>query len=126
MTNNIFDALGLKKAVIKAIKNLGYEKPTPVQAELIPVALKGRDALASAQTGSGKTAAYCIPVFSYLSEHGDKTALIIAPTRELAQQIQTVFKQLAQGTEINTALITGGKNMQGQLRKLKSLLERKK
>lgn len=120
MTNNIFDALGLKKAVIKAIKNLGYEKPTPVQAELIPVALKGRDALASAQTGSGKTAAYCIPVFSYLSEHEDKTALIIAPTRELAQQIQTVFKQLAQGTEINTALITGGKNIQGQLRKLKN------
>ena len=120
MTNNIFDALGLKKAVIKAIKNLGYQTPTPVQAQLIPVALKGRDALTCAQTGSGKTAAYCIPVFSYLSEHEDKTALIIAPTRELAQQIQSVFKQLAQGTEINTALITGGKNMQGQLRKLKN------
>ena len=120
MTNNIFDALGLKKNVLKAIKNLGYEKPTPVQAELIPVALNGRDILACAQTGSGKTAAYTIPIFAYLCEHENKNALIIAPTRELAQQIQAVFKQLAQGTEINTALITGGKNMQGQLRKLKS------
>ena len=76
--------------------------------------------MACAQTGSGKTAAYTIPVFAYLCEHEDKNSLIIAPTRELAQQIQTVFKQLAQGSTINTALITGGKNMQGQLRKLKS------
>lgn len=120
MTNNLFDALGLKKAVVKAIKNIGYSKPTPVQAEFIPVALKGRDALASAQTGSGKTSAYTIPVLNRLLEEEEKMALFVAPTRELAQQIQTVFRDLAKDTKINTALITGGKNMQGQLRKLKS------
>lgn len=120
MTNNLFDALGLKKAVIKAIRNIGYIAPTLVQAELIPAALNGEDALASAQTGSGKTSAYTIPILDYLLGHDEKTALIVAPTRELAQQIQTVFKQLAAGTDINTALITGGKNMQGQLRKLKT------
>ncbi len=121
MTNNLFDALGLKKTVIKAIRNIGYTTPTPVQAEFIPAALNGEDALASAQTGSGKTSAYTIPILDYLLGHDEKTALIVVPTRELAQQIQTVFKELAVGTDINTALITGGKNMQGQLRKLKSV-----
>lgn len=120
MTNNLFDALGLKKAVIKAIKNIGYVKPTPVQAEFIPAVLKGRDALASAQTGSGKTSAYTIPVLDKLLGDEEAAALFVAPTRELAQQIQTVFKELAKDTGINTALITGGKNMQGQLRKLKT------
>lgn len=120
MTNNIFEALGLKKAVVKAVKNIGYVKPTPVQAEFIPVALKGRDALASAQTGSGKTSAYTIPVLNKLLDEEEKTALFVAPTRELAQQIQTVFRDLAKDAGINTALITGGKNMQGQLRKLKT------
>lgn len=120
MTNNLFDALGLKKSVIKAIKNLGYSAPTPVQAEFIPVVLQGRDALASAKTGSGKTSAYTIPVLNFLLDYDSKTALFVAPTRELAQQIQSVFRDLAKDTDINTALITGGKNMQGQLRKLKS------
>ena len=120
MTNNLFDALGLKKSVIKAIKNLGYCAPTPVQAEFIPVALQGRDALASAKTGSGKTSAYTIPVLNFLLDNEEKTALFVAPTRELAQQIQSVFRELAKDTDINTALITGGKNMQGQLRKLKT------
>lgn len=120
MTNNLFEALGLKKAVLKAVKNIGYVKPTPVQAEFIPVALKGRDALASAQTGSGKTSAYTIPVLNKLLDEEEKTALFVAPTRELAQQIQTVFRDLAKDAGINTALITGGKNMQGQLRKLKT------
>lgn len=120
MTNNLFDALGLKKAVIKAIKNIGYVKPTLVQAEFIPAVLKGRDALASAQTGSGKTSAYTIPVLDKLLGDEEAAALFVAPTRELAQQIQTVFRDLAKDTGINTALITGGKNMQGQLRKLKT------
>ena len=120
MTNNLFDALGLKKSVIKAIRNLGYSAPTPVQAEFIPVVLQGRDALASAKTGSGKTAAYAIPVLNFLLDYDSKTALFVAPTRELAQQIQSVFRNLAKDTDINTALITGGKNMQGQLKKLKS------
>lgn len=120
MTNNLFEALGLKKSVLKAIKNLGYRAPTPVQAEFIPAALTGKDALASAKTGSGKTSAYTIPVLNFLLDHAEKSALFVAPTRELAQQIQSVFRALAKDTDINTALITGGKNMQGQLRKLKN------
>ena len=120
MTNNLFEALGLKKSVLKAIKNLGYRAPTPVQAEFIPAALTGKDALASAETGSGKTSAYTIPVLNFLLDHTEKSALFVAPTRELAQQIQSVFRALTKDTDINTALITGGKNMQGQLRKLKN------
>ena len=119
MTNNTFFALGLTAARLKIIKKLNFVVPTKVQAEVIPQILQGKDIMASAPTGSGKTAAYALPLADLLSKKDTARALIIAPTRELAQQIQTVIKAAMQDTFMQTALVVGGKNMQGQLRKLK-------
>ena len=119
MTNNTFFALGLSSARLKIIKKLNYSVPTLVQAEVIPQILLGKDIMASSPTGSGKTAAYALPLVDLLSKKDTVRALIVAPTRELAQQIQTVIKAAMQDTFMQTALVVGGKNMQGQLRKLK-------
>lgn len=119
MTNNTFFALGLSSARLKIIKKLNYVTPTKVQAEAIPHIMQGKDIMAAAPTGSGKTAAYALPLIDLLSKKESSRALIIAPTRELAQQIQTFIKTAMQDTFMQTALIVGGKNMQGQLRKLK-------
>lgn len=119
MTNNTFFALGLTPARLKIIKKLNFAVPTEIQAEVIPQVLHNKDIMASAPTGSGKTAAYALPLADMLSKRDTARALIVAPTRELAQQIQTVIKQVIQDTYMQTALVVGGKNMQGQLRKLK-------
>ncbi|MDR1684332.1 MAG: DEAD/DEAH box helicase [Elusimicrobiota bacterium] len=120
MTTKTFDSLGLSPKTLAAVKKLGYLRPTPVQAEVIPLILKGKDVLASAQTGSGKTAAFTIPLFDIMAMRDENAkVLVVAPTRELAQQIQKVFNDLAQNSGISTALITGGRYMQDQLRKLK-------
>lgn len=119
MTTKIFDSLGLTPKTLKAVKRLNYVEPMPVQAEVIPLVLNGRDVLATAQTGSGKTAAFTIPLFDILTRDENARALVIAPTRELAHQIHKVFNELA-GDAIATALIVGGKFMQNQLRKLKN------
>lgn len=119
MTNNTFFSLGLSNARLKVIKKLNFSVPTKIQAEAIPQILQGKDIMAASPTGSGKTAAYALPLVDLLSRKESSRALIIAPTRELAQQIQTFIKQAMQDTFMQTALIVGGKNMQGQLRKLK-------
>ncbi|MCR5504883.1 MAG: DEAD/DEAH box helicase [Elusimicrobiaceae bacterium] len=119
MTNNTFFSLGLSNARLKIIKKLNFSVPTKIQAEAIPQILQGKDIMAASPTGSGKTAAYALPLADLLAKKETARALIIAPTRELAQQIQTVIKQAMQDTFMQTALIVGGKNMQGQLRKLK-------
>lgn len=120
MTNKTFDSLGLSPATIKAVKKIKYTAPKPVQAEVIPLALNGKDVIASAQTGSGKTAAFTIPAFNIMTQNEDAKCLVVAPTRELAQQIQTVFQQLANDSGIKNTLIVGGKCMEGQLKKLKT------
>ena len=119
MTNNTFFSLGLTTARLKIIKKLNFTVPTKIQAEVIPHILLGKDIMASSPTGSGKTAAYALPLVDLLTKNENSRALIIAPTRELAQQIQTVIKEIMQDTFMQTALVVGGKNMQGQLRKLK-------
>ena len=119
MTNNTFFSLGLTNSRLKIIKQLNFNVPTKVQAEVIPQILQGRDIMAASPTGSGKTAAYALPLADLLSKKDNTRALIIAPTRELAQQIQSFIKEVIQDTFMQTALIVGGKNMQGQLRKLK-------
>lgn len=120
MTTKTFDSLGLAPKILKAIKQIKYTAPMPVQAEVIPLILNGRDVLACAQTGSGKTAAFTIPLFDILSRDENAKCLVVAPTRELAQQIHKVFNELAVNGEIgSSALIVGGKFMQDQLRKLK-------
>jgi ATP-dependent RNA helicase RhlE len=105
-----FDTLGLSPALLRAVRELGFTAPTPVQAEAIPPALAGGDVLASAQTGTGKTAAFGIPLIERLAPLGRKRtrALILAPTRELAAQIADHLKRLAAHTGLRVAAIYGG------------------
>lgn len=119
-----FSDLLLEDALFKAIAKMGFELPTPVQQQAIPLALLHKDMLVSAETGSGKTAAFLLPTLNHLltrrSTLFGTRALILAPTRELAQQTFNQCRALAEFTELNVGLITGGENFkqqQGALRR---------
>ena len=104
----------------KSLKALGFKNPTEIHSKTIPIALKRHDILASAETGSGKTAAYLIPLIHHISTLGNISGLILTPTRELAQQVTDVSKSLVgYKSKIETALIVGGASMNNQLRQLK-------
>jgi ATP-dependent RNA helicase RhlE len=105
-----FDALGLSPALLRAVRELGFTTPTPVQTAAIPAALAGKDVLASAQTGTGKTAAFGLPLLQRLAALPRRKthALILAPTRELAAQIASHLAALAKGTDVRVAAVYGG------------------
>jgi superfamily II DNA/RNA helicase len=115
-----FDELNLSPQLRAAIKAMNFTTPTPIQAQSIPLVLEGRDVLGTAMTGSGKTAAFCIPMIARMLTNSRGTALIMLPTRELANQVEAVVKQLVgQYGTIKTALLIGGDSMpkqQAQLR----------
>ena len=106
----------LNSAVVKAIKELGFLRPTPIQAEAIPPALDGRDVIACAQTGSGKTAAFLLPIINRLIDRPRRTtkALVLAPTRELAAQILEDLNALSVHTPVTGAAVYGGVGMGAQ------------
>jgi ATP-dependent RNA helicase RhlE len=108
-----FNDLKLHAALVKGIKELGFVRPTPIQAEAIPPAMAGRDVLACAQTGSGKTAAFLLPILHKLIDkpRGTTRALVLAPTRELAAQILEDLNDLAVHTPITAAAVFGGVGM---------------
>jgi len=111
-----FDALGLSPASLRAVRELGFTTPTPVQAAAIPPALAGKDVLASAQTGTGKTAAFGLPLIERLAAlpRRQTRALILAPTRELAAQIAAHLAELAKGSGLRVATVYGGVGFGGQ------------
>ena len=108
-----FATLHLHPSLLKSIRELGFTRPTPVQADAIPPALQGRDVIASAQTGSGKTAAFLLPILQRLlgKPRGRTRALVLAPTRELAAQILDEFDSLATHTPLTGAAVFGGVGM---------------
>jgi ATP-dependent RNA helicase RhlE len=108
-----FTALHLHKNLLKGVKELGFVRPTPVQLEAIPPALEGRDVLACAMTGSGKTAAFILPILNRLIDkpRGTTRALVLTPTRELAVQIVEDLNDLAVHTPITAAAVIGGVGM---------------
>lgn len=107
-----FADLGIMPSLIEACTNLGYKAPTPIQAESIPLALSGRDLIALAETGSGKTAAFALPILQSLWDSPRPLfACILAPTRELAFQIAEAFDALGGGIGVKTAVIVGGMDM---------------
>ena len=112
-----FSDLGLSEAVLAAVKKLGYTEPTSVQAQAIPYVLEGRDLLAAAQTGTGKTAAFLLPSMSRLPHaergHGP-LMLVVTPTRELAQQIEDVCTSIARSTRHKCTTVVGGVGMEPQ------------
>ena len=101
------------------LKAKGYETPSPIQDQTIPAALSGKDIIGIASTGTGKTAAFALPVLQRLITDQNAAALIIAPTRELAQQIEVECQKLGKGPGLRGALLIGGTNMSGQLRDLR-------
>jgi ATP-dependent RNA helicase RhlE len=105
-----FDSLGLRPALLRAVREIGFTEPTPVQAAAIPPALAGRDIIASAATGSGKSAAFGLPLLQALAElpRGSTRALILAPTRELAVQITAHLTALAAHSGVRIAAVYGG------------------
>lgn len=119
-----FISLGIIAPFNKAIQLMGYTNPTPIQQKAIPAILKGDDLMGCAQTGTGKTAAFTIPISQKLSEnkanHTHPRALIIAPTRELATQIGENIKSLNKGSQLRHAVIFGGVSQNTQVNKLRS------
>ena len=103
-----FMALGLKNKVVRAAISNGYEEPTHIQSQAIPKILERVDVIGSSQTGTGKTAAFALPVISNLNNHGKFRCLVLEPTRELADQVTQAFKTYSKYTDLKTALIQGG------------------
>ncbi len=117
-----FDSLGVKKEILRAVTAMGFEEMSPIQARAIPVALSGRDLVGQAQTGTGKTAAFAIPVLEKINPKLKKPqALIICPTRELAIQVADEVRKLAKYlSSIKVLPIYGGQEISKQIRSLKS------
>jgi ATP-dependent RNA helicase RhlE len=103
-----FKALNLSAPVLRGIQAAGYLDPTPIQLRAIPVVLSGRDLIGSAQTGTGKTAAFALPILSKLGAHGRVRVLVLEPTRELAAQVETAFRDFARFTELRAVAVFGG------------------
>src|ERR1700743_718385 len=107
-----FSTLGLSPATLEAVAATGYPEATPIQSEAIPIALSGRDILGIAQTGTGKTAAFTLPMIDRLvagrSQARMPRSLVIEPTRELADQVASSFERYAKGQKLTWALLIGG------------------
>ena len=123
-----FDELNLAPAILQAVREQGYDTPTPVQAQAIPIVLAGKDLLAGAQTGTGKTAAFVLPVLQRLSQSeaprsrfGGKgvRALVLTPTRELAAQVEESVREYGKHLQLNSTVIFGGVGMNPQIDRIK-------
>ena len=113
-----FDHFGLPPKLLQSIHRMNFTTPTPVQAAAIPLAMAGKDILGSAQTGTGKTGAFGIPLIAKLMEQADSTALVMTPTRELAAQVADMLAQLIPVPNIKLAVLIGGEAMPKQFRQL--------
>jgi len=104
-----FTKFGLSPTVLEGVKAMGYVDPTPIQLRAIPLIMEGRDVIGSAQTGTGKTAAFALPILSKLDQHQPQTRLLVLePTRELAAQVETAIRDFARFTNLRVAVIFGG------------------
>lgn len=116
-----FEELELSPVLSKSLARMNYSVPTPIQAKAIPPALEGHDIIGTAQTGTGKTAAYAIPLIEKLLATPKGSALVLTPTRELGKQVMDIARQLlGHGNKINTAFIIGGEPMDRQFKQLRA------
>ncbi len=117
---NTFESLGLRPELVQAVSELGYTEPTPIQSAAIPLLLEGRDVLGQAQTGTGKTAAFSLPILDQLDIQAEGVqALVIAPTRELANQVSQAMYNYGQERRIRVLPIYGGQSYSRQISRLK-------
>src|SRR5689334_15350559 len=99
-----FTKFGLSQPVLDGVKAMGYVEPTPIQLRAIPLIMEGKDVIGSAQTGTGKTAAFALPILTRLAEASGRTrALILEPTRELAAQVETALRDFCRFTNLQVA-----------------------
>jgi ATP-dependent RNA helicase RhlE len=106
--DTVFSQLGLDPALAFAVQQMGYTEPTPIQQQAIPLVLAGRDVIGSAQTGTGKTAAFALPILQRLGTHGALRCLVLEPTRELALQVEEAFKTFSKFTGLRATVVYGG------------------
>jgi ATP-dependent RNA helicase RhlE len=127
-----FDQLGLIAPLLQAVRDLGYEKPTPVQEQAIPLVLAGRDLMAGAQTGTGKTAAFALPILQRFAPQASTStsparhpvrALVLAPTRELAVQVAESFRDYGKHLPLRSTVVYGGVDMNAQIAELRRGVE---
>lgn len=117
---HMFSDFGLHKTLEDNLNRVGYTAPSPIQDRTIPLALEGKDVIGLANTGTGKTAAFLLPILHKLARtRSVNSVLIMAPTRELAQQIDAEFKKFSDGMKLYSAVCVGGVNITGQIRQLK-------
>lgn len=114
-----FDELGLSAPILEAVKDCGYETPTPIQQQAIPVVLEGKDVIGASQTGTGKSAAFALPLLTRIAADGKPQVLVLEPTRELADQLAESFRAYAKHTDIKVALLYGGIGYGKQTEELK-------
>ena len=114
-----FLSLKLEETLFESLAKINFKTPTPIQAKAIPIALDGKDILGTAQTGTGKTGAFGIPLVNHLLKTKKETALVITPTRELATQVIQTLNNLIGRGNIRTALLIGGDSMQKQLKQMR-------
>ncbi len=113
-----FAELGIEPPILRALTAIGYQEPSPIQAELIPLALSGRDVLGQARTGTGKTAAFSIPVLQRIDPEARLQAVVLTPTRELAVQVLGEMRRLAKHLNIHCVPVYGGTRIKGQIAQL--------
>ncbi|MDP5335939.1 MAG: DEAD/DEAH box helicase, partial [Paracoccaceae bacterium] len=124
MTLNEFEMMGLPASLVKRLKETGITEPTPIQSRAIPYALDGKDVMGLAQTGTGKTAAFGLPLLAQLMADPKRPmekhvhGLILAPTRELAKQIADTLAALVKGTPMKVNLVVGGQSISAQAGRL--------
>ena len=119
MSDNQFATLGLKESIVRAISDLGFTKPSQIQEQSIPVTLSGADLIGQAQTGTGKTAAYSLPILTKMSNNKGIKALILAPTRELAVQVKDEMNRHSKYEKAEILAVYGGDSIDRQIRALK-------
>ncbi|MFI5228164.1 MAG: DEAD/DEAH box helicase [Gemmatimonadales bacterium] len=116
-----FDALGLSLVALRAVRDAGYETPTPIQAQAIPLVLNGRDVMGLAQTGTGKTAAFTLPIVDRLIDGPRRTrALVLTPTRELCVQVEESVHKYARHSDLSVVSVYGGVPLDPQQKKLRA------
>src|SRR3977135_4408550 len=103
-----FKDFGLSPEVVRGTQAMGFTEPTPIQLRAFPIILGGRDLIGTAQTGTGKTAAFALPILTLLAKHGPFRCLVLEPTRELSAQVETAFRDYGRFTDLRAALVHGG------------------
>src|SRR6201987_5231442 len=103
-----FNNYGLSPDVVRGTQAMGFTEPTPIQLRAFPIVLSGTDLIGTAQTGTGKTAAFALPILTLLAGHGKFRCLILEPTRELAAQVETAFRDFGRFTDIRATVVHGG------------------